>query len=203
MASRIRNEVERLERVFDQIGLQWKSLPGATAAEIAFVEQKVGISFDDDLKALWRLSNGSNRQNWFAKVFAEVEADPYDFTPCSFLSIGEALKWWSTFEPYDDAIYREWFYDGSWGDRDVQVQPTFLRHRLWFPFTEELGSNVLFFDADPTIKGQYGQIIRFVHDPDQIDYVAPSFIDFFHRSNNLLEESLREYPENLREILLR
>jgi cell wall assembly regulator SMI1 len=60
------------------------------------------------------------------------------------------------------------------------------------------------FDADPTPSGDYGQIIKYTHDPDVIDYICPSFLAFFQRSNSILEnaiETLSDDLESIREVL--
>ena len=168
---------------------------GATADEIAGVEKGTGITFDADLKAMWQFSNGSGYQRWFTDY-----DDPDEFFAQSLLSLANGLKWWALFVPYDEAFYKEWHYDGSWGARDARIQPTYLHHRLWFPLTNSINNtDRLQFDADPTKEGKHGQIIKFCHDPDQVDFVANSFIEFFRKSNDVLEQCVDESTEYFRE----
>lgn len=194
MNAKLRRELKRLERVFALAEIPFKVQKGATAKRIAAIEKRAGIVFDDDLKALWQFSNGSGYQRWFTD-----DEDPDEFFGESLLSLADGLKWWALFEPYDEAIYREWHYDGSWGPRDKRIQQTFLHHRLWFPLTRNIGSSYLQFDADPTKKGVYGQIIKYRHDPDQVFFVARSFVEFFRKSNDVLEQCVKDSAENFRE----
>ena len=56
------------------------------------------------------------------------------------------------------------------------------------------------FDADPTSQGKHGQIILYSHDPDGVFWRGSSFLSFFQKSNELLEE-LAVDPEFLADKL--
>jgi cell wall assembly regulator SMI1 len=47
-------------------------------------------------------------------------------------------------------------------------------------------------DYDPTEYGKIGQIIFYVHDPDFIYYIAPTFTDLLHDIINNLKENCIE-----------
>ena len=84
--------------------------------------------------------------------------------------------------------------------RDARIQPSYIRHKLWFPLASfNGGSTLLLYDADPTKHGRSGQIIVYQHDPDAIYYVAASFLEFLEKSNDLLaihaDELLPAPPE--------
>ena len=65
-----------------------------------------------------------------------------------------------------------------------------LFHDRWFPFAEFNGfSTSVMFDANPTDKGTYGQIIVYQHDPDAVYYMADNFLEFFKKSNDLMESN--------------
>jgi cell wall assembly regulator SMI1 len=194
--SKLQHEVRRLERIFARADIPLAIQRGASPQEIAAVEKRTGIVFSEDLKTLWQLSDGSGHQRWFTDG-----DDPDEFLGESFLSLAVGLKWWALFEPYDEAIYRRWHYDGSWGPRDTRIQPTFLHHRLWFPLSQNAGSDYLQFDADPTTMGSYGQIIKCCQDPYQVDFVAKSFVEFFRKSNDVLEKCVEGNPSNFREMI--
>ncbi|HKP70815.1 MAG TPA: SMI1/KNR4 family protein [Pyrinomonadaceae bacterium] len=150
---------------------------------IANAEARIGLTFDPSLKELWEFTNGSNNQTWFAVVSDEL-------TPLSFPSFEESVESWSWHLPYDETTYAEWNVDD---ERDPRIQPNYIRHRLWFPFAETNGfSTSVLFDADPVDKGDYGQIIVYQHDPDAIYYVAQDFLEFFRKSNELLEANAKE-----------
>jgi internalin A len=185
MKSGLKNELERLQLILESNGLEFTLNEGATAEKIAEVESQIGVTFDSDLKDLWQLTNGSNgNHSWFA-VFSD------ELTPCSFSSLEDALECWSWYSPYDEAIYEEW--SDAEVERDERIQPAYLQHRLWFPFAEFNGySTSVLFDGDPTNRGQYGQIIVYQHDPDAIYYVAENFLEFFKKSNDLLQANAKE-----------
>jgi cell wall assembly regulator SMI1 len=184
MKPELQLELERLKFILESKQLKFSLDKGTTEETIAQVETKVGIHFDENLKDLWLLTNGSNYETWFA-VFSD------ELTPCSFPQIEDALKSWSWLEPYDKEIYEEWSDVDN--ERDSRIQPAFLHHQLWFPFAEFNGySTSIYFDANPTESGKYGQIIVYQHDPDAIYYVAEDFLSFFKHSNDLLEANLEE-----------
>lgn len=184
MRSQLKIEIERLRQILESNGLDFSLNEGANAEEIAEIESQVGITFDENLKELWKTSNGSNNNDsWFAVVSDEL-------IPCSFLSIEDALESWSWGLPYDNSFYEEW--RDLEDKRDERIKPAYLKHRLWFPFAEFSGSTSILFDADPTVKGNYGQIIVYQHDPDAIYYVAENFLEFLVKSNNLLQSNSKE-----------
>ena len=55
--------------------------------------------------------------------------------------------------------------------RDSRVKP-YLFNKKWIPFAEYCDSCFLMFDFDPDNAGKEGQIICYIHDPDEIVYVA-------------------------------
>lgn len=191
----VQAEFERLSRVFERIGASLKKAPPASEPTLTALSQITGIDVDDTLKDLWRISNGSRRYYWFA------DGDDEDFTPHIFLPIKDVLATWQLFSPYDKALYANWYDDESWGARDPRIQRHFLRHSKWLGFAEfNGGSESLQFDADPTSKGERGQIILYSHDPDGIFWRDSGFLSFFKKSNDLLEE-LADDPEFLADKL--
>src|SRR5438309_379908 len=176
-------ELKRLREILATVDLDLKTRPGATPAEIESVEHKLGIRFDDDLRAFWQFSNGAESQDWFAVRSDEV-------TGCQFASLDESMKAWGWFTPYDQAVYDEW---RNIRPTDPRIRPDFLHHRLWFPIAEfNCFSTAVYFDADPAPSGRHGQIIVYQHDPDAVYYVADTFLDFFRQSNELLAANLTE-----------
>ena len=180
MRTELKTEITRLEAILTALGLAFQSTSGATSQQIERIEQKVGFELSQDLKDFFSFSNGSQRKTWGA-VFSD------QLTPYSIPALEDAYECWSWFSPYDQAIYDEWT-DRS-AQRDERIQAGFLHHRYWFPIAEFNGySTSVYFDADPTARGNYGQIIVYQHDPDAIYYVADSFLELLKTSNNLLEE---------------
>lgn len=63
---------------------------------------------------------------------------------------------------------------------DNRIKP-YLFNKKWFPFARD-GEFYLMMDFDPDIKGTYGQIICYIHDPDEITFIAKSITDFIDDS---------------------
>ena len=198
MTPEIETEIGRLRQIFDDIGVELLLQPGASEDELATFEEKVGVQFDDHLRSLWMFSNGSGRQVWFSGDENVVHWGyvGLQFTPFEFYSIEQAANDWDLFQPYGESFYSEWKYDGDEGKTDPRVQQTFLHHKKWVPIGRfPIGSNTLYFDADPTSIGNTGQVIEYIHDPDRIEYKASSFLEFFRRSNNALELCAKVTPD--------
>jgi len=183
MKPELETEIARLKRILESNGLEFILTEGASADKLAVIESQIGFTLDENLKAFWQFSNGSSDDFWFT-VFSDEK------TPCNFPSIEEAVEQWSLFVPNDDSTYEE--FRRLEGEGDERIQPA-LVHALWFPFAEFNGylTSVLF-DADPTSKGNYGQIIVYQHDPDRVYYVAGNFLQFFKKSNDTLEVNLKD-----------
>lgn len=176
MRAELQREVDRLKAIMATKSVEFEPVAGATDKEIAQAEEETRIKLDEDLKDFYRFTNGSNRQTWFAVISDQLE-------PHMFLSLHDALHSWSPHDIEDDDPY-----EGE-GTSDERIQPNLLGYSLWFPFTDFGGGNAIaMFDADPTSKGKYGQIIVYQHDPDAIYYVAESFLAFFKKSNDLFLE---------------
>lgn len=176
-------EIDRLEKILRSNDLEFTLSAGSTIAEINKVEKQIGFTLDQDLKDLWLLTNGSNHELWFA-----VNSD--EIIPCSFPSLEYSFEHWSAFLPYNNPTYEEYKLDRN--ECDERIQNTLI-HEFWFPLAEFNGfSTGVIFDADPTNKGTYGQIIVYQHDPDGIYYVAENFLSFFKKSNDLLEKNFKE-----------
>jgi cell wall assembly regulator SMI1 len=190
----VTHELRRVGRVFAELRLDFHLTPGISPDGLRLVEHVIEARLDDHLKAFWELTDGSAYQAWFAEG---MEDDgPGDFTPYYFLSMDVALSNW---DPVSENVDEEDYDDlDDVGERAPQIQPDYLHHRLWFPFGESAGGNQIRFDAAPTAAGRYGQIIEFVHDPDTIYLAADSFMDFFRRSNRILENSLKADAAALR-----
>jgi cell wall assembly regulator SMI1 len=183
MTDAVAEHVERLRTILASVEIPFVPAPGASAAEIAAVEHRVGIEFDDDLRSFWQFANGAfKRQRWFA-----VQTD--ELTGCYPVSLPKAVEAWGWFEVHDPARDIERSDEGEPPPRDPRIRPLLLHQRGWFPVAEFNGfSTAVNFDADPSPAGRHGQIIAFQHDPDAITY--DGFVDFFRQSNELLAANL-------------
>ncbi len=118
----IQSEFKRLEAVYDRLEQKLNRQAPATEEEIASIAATTGVEIEENLKSLWRISNGSGRTMWW---FAEGD----DFTPYYFLSIEDALK------TYRASTSHEWDEDEEdWGERDSRIQKHIFCHRSWLSF---------------------------------------------------------------------
>ena len=136
-----------------------------------------GVS--DPLRHLWRFANGSR---------GPVFQHPGSLSTYRLLDVEAALsqqaamkarapqyEGWNEPEPRDPRIRPGWFHDG------------------WLAFASFHGSLLLIEDRSPAPAGTAGQIIGFVHDPDQIVYVAASLGVLLERSIEAIEADPEEF----------
>jgi cell wall assembly regulator SMI1 len=176
MVSPLRRELRRLLKLLDRLETPVTPLKGASNDVIARVEKASGIRFDDDLRDLYRFSNGGRRtHNWFAVVTDELQL--FRFSPLKEVKLRQSQS--------------TSFFDPDWNNGDVPWSRRHRRlnqHTKWLPFADfGNGNAALYFDADPTKWGSYGQVLSYQHDPDAIRYVAPSVLAFLKQSNDLIE----------------
>jgi len=188
MKNELFREIERMKATLLEYGKEFVVNKGASDEDIARIERIVGIRFDDDFKDFYKFSNGSQDETW-GGVFSDQPI------PISFLSLESALEEWKSLGDWSMEEFRRKFpraLDMSKLDR--RVKP-FLRHRLWFPFGEWDNNTIVYYDADPTEQGKYGQIIVYQHDPDFVYYVADCFLNFLRMSNDLLKKNQEWFEE--------
>jgi cell wall assembly regulator SMI1 len=134
---------------------------------------------DPALREAWTVADGGGS---YAPVFAR----PGFLTGLDFLTIEDALdareamarrapqyRDYEAAEPRDARIRAGWFEPG------------------WLPFAAFGGATLLFLsDGSPSANGKSGQILAFVHDPDEIVHVAPSFAEFLDLSIEALQDCI-------------
>ncbi len=179
--SALHQQIERLREIFADNGFQMPLASPATAAQIEAVEIETGIAFDADLREFYQTTNGSSRFAWLA-----VQTD--GLTPCTFPTLEKCFEWWREWLPYDAGVHEQ--FGPAEDERDARLQPQHYVHRRWFPIAEFNGwGTTVFFDADLTSEGTFGQVIAYQHDPDAVYFVADSFLDFLILSNDLLQQN--------------
>jgi cell wall assembly regulator SMI1 len=143
------------------------SLPRRNAASVPrlkAVERELGLALPKDLRAAWRTTNGLGKSQ---TVFAR----PGRLTGYEFLAVEAALKEREGLRRRAPSYskYREP------GTRDARSRAGWFEPG-WLPFAGFGGGTLLLIlDLAPASPGTPGQIIAFTHDPDQIEYIAPSF----------------------------
>jgi cell wall assembly regulator SMI1 len=144
------------------------------------LEEQCGVHLPTELRAAWTAANGAD-----AIIFAR----PGYLTGYNFLSVAEALEERESMKdrapgyvgyiepkPRDSRIRAGWFQPG------------------WLPFGNFGGGTLLLIlDLAPAESGSMGQVIAFTHDPDRIDYVAPTFERFLGASLAAIEADPGEF----------
>lgn len=144
-------------------------------------EKATGASLDADLRHLWELFDGSNGAPF-------LRDGKYLFS-YALLSVEESLDHRSAFE--DRAPH----YSGRserTGPRDARVGNGWFSPG-WLPFAAEDDHAVLLVDHQPLGSGTPGQVIRYIHDPDRIEYVCDSISELLQTSINAIQADPLEF----------
>jgi cell wall assembly regulator SMI1 len=170
----------------------YKSLNGTTDMEINSFENDFIINLPEDFKEYYKIKNGSEYP--FELLYTTHENSCIPFTILSLEDI-RGIKGY--FCDRDELL--EKYYDGNEIQKlDKRIKP-YLYNKKWFPFAQVVGGSLyLMLDFDPTEEGKMGQIIFYVHDPDFIYYIAPTFIDLLNDTiNNLKDGWYKEIKEDV------
>ncbi len=159
---------------------EYEAIPGVTEEELQVLEEQFQIVLPDEFKELYRYKNGSGFINllW-----------PQEDLECGYrlLSLQEMIKIKSYFqnETREMAEFPEIIEEAQLQQLDSRIKPYLFCER-WFPFAEYEGSLYLMLDYDPSEKGETGQIICYVHDPDFIYYIAQNLTEVLEMTESVL-----------------
>ncbi len=121
----------------------------------------------------WREYKGEEITLYF--LGSDVEEYPY-----YLLSSREIIENQNqAIEYYSDFIERK--YEEVDIDEKITNQPNSLK---WLHFSDCMnngGTSQLFIDFSPSEKGKKGQIVRFLHDPDEFSVIADSFEEYLKK----------------------
>ena len=146
---------------------------GATEEEISAFEEKFGISLPEDVKELYRYKNGSK---FFALFPCIIDERDMAF---NLMSLEQVEKSKGYFQNKDALLtdYPDYFTkEDIERMKDERIKP-YLFNKKWFPFAEYCDSCYLMLDFDPGKEGKEGQIICYIHDPDEVIYAAESLTE--------------------------
>lgn len=156
--------------------------PPAAETDLAGIDETFGVNLPEWLTALWREANGGHE---YSPVFTR----PNFLTGLDFLSVGESLDLRTRLNGLSSA-YSD--YDEP-RVRDSHIIPKWFP-LSWVPFAAFAGSTtVLFADCSPGPGGNVGQVIAFVHDPDQISLVAQDGESYLDASLAWLTDQAEEF----------
>ena len=160
----------------------YEEICGATDDEIKNFEEKFGISLPEDVKELYRYKNGSK---FFALFPCIIDERDMAF---NLMSLEQVEKSKEYFQNKDALLtdFPDYFTkEDIEGMKDERIKP-YLFNKKWFPFAEYCDSCFLMLDFDPGKEGKEGQIICYIHDPDEVVYVTGSLTELVE---NIMEET--------------
>ena len=154
---------------------------GATDEEIKNFEEKFGISLPEDVKELYRYKNGSK---FFSILPCVIDKRDMAFNLMSIQAMEKSKGYFQN----KDALLTDFpdYFTKEDIERmkDERIKP-YLFNKKWFPFAEYCDSCYLMLDFDPGKEGKEGQIICYIHDPDEVIYAAESLTELVE---NIMEE---------------
>lgn len=154
--------VKTLARVYGAAGRPLDLARAANDAKLRALEKRLGWNVPARLRGAWQTCDGAD-----CPFFAR----PGFLTAYAFLSVDGAAR-------ARDAMHaRAPRYAGyeSPNRRDPRIRPGWFEPG-WLPFASFGGDSLLLLvDTTPSQRGKKGQVIAFTHDPDEIEWVAPSF----------------------------
>ena len=147
---------------------EYQEIPGASQKEIEAFEKKFSIKFPKDFKELYSYKNGSKYFSILPSVIHDVEMS------FSLMSLEQMEKTKQYFQNRDALLteFPDFFTEDEIEKmRDSRIKP-YLFHKQWIPFAEYCDSCFLMLDFDPDQEGKEGQILCYIHDPDEVIYAA-------------------------------
>lgn len=188
MATELRHQLQvyldDVRRIYERHGAQSPfklSLERkARDSDLRKAEKALAQPLDAALAALWSITSGSSG--------------------APLLHDGELLCSYALIAPTQAILERELYrkrahdYDEHEDkDRDERVGRGWYSEG-WLPFAEIEGGGVqLLIDHRPLGSGKPGQVIRYRHDPDEIDFVATSLLDLLPVSLRAIQQDPDEF----------
>ena len=151
----------------------YQNISGASEEELQAFEERLGIRLPSDFKEHYSYKNGSKYFSILPCVIDQREL------PFSLMSLQEMESCKKYFQNRDALLteFPDYFSSQDLENmRDSRIKP-YLFNKKWLPFAQYCDSCYLMLDFDPDREGQEGQIICYIHDPDEIIYVAESLTE--------------------------
>ena len=151
----------------------YQNISGASEEELQAFEELFGIRLPSDFKALYSYKNGSK---YFSILLCVIDQRELPFSLMSLQEMESCKKY---FQNRDAQLtdFPDYFSNQDLENmRDSRIKP-YLFNKKWLPFAQYCDSCYLMLDFDPDREGQEGQIICYIHDPDEIIYVAENLTE--------------------------
>ena len=155
----------------------YQEIAGASEEDMASFEEKFGITLPDEVKELYRYKNGSKYLSILPCVIDEREM------AFCLMSLAEMENIKNYFQNRDALLaeFTEYFTSEDLDKmRNSKIKP-YLFNKKWIPFAQYCDSCYLMLDFDPDKEGKEGQIICYIHDPDEVIYVAEGITELISK----------------------
>lgn len=161
----------------------YQEIEGASEEEISAFEEKFDITLPEDVKELYRYKNGSK---YFSILPCVIDEREMAFNLMSLDAIEKAKKYFQNRDALLTDFPEHFTSEDIEKMKDSRIKP-YLFNKKWIPFAEYCDSCFLMFDFDPDKEGKVGQIICYIHDPDEVIYAAESLTELIE---GIMEEIL-------------
>ena len=152
---------------------EYEDISGACQDEIALFEKKFDIVLPADFKELYKYKNGSR---FFSVLPSVIDKREMAFCLMSLQEIENSKKYFQNRNALLSEFPEHFTAQDIEKMKDSRIKP-YLFNRKWFPFAQYCDSCYLMLDLDPDKEGEKGQIICYIHDPDEVVYVAPNITE--------------------------
>lgn len=188
---KISNELKKIEKYICENFEDWdlddpveeeylddyQEIAGASEEDMVSFEEKFGIILPDEVKELYRYKNGSKYLSILPCVIDEREM------AFCLMSLTEMENKKNYFQNRDALLteFNEYFTNEDLDKmRNSKIKP-YLFNKKWIPFAQYCDSCYLMLDFDPDKEGKEGQIICYIHDPDEVIYVAEGITELISK----------------------
>lgn len=172
--------LQHLQAVYAEYHLPFERKRSATEADLAELTTALG-PLDPALAALWRMTEGGEDEQPMFQRPGFVDALEF-LTPRQALAQARSMakraqRMWDLAGPAstDKRLTGHWWHAG------------------WLPFASFYGDIVLLVDRHPGAEGTAGQVIAYVHDPDEMQWIAPSFEAYLQAAADSIDQDREEF----------
>ena len=160
---------------------EYEKISGANDNDFYNFEKEFNIKLPDDFKELYSYKNGSG---YFELIQSDVDGRDMSFT---LMSLEEMKRIKGFFQNVDDLLSN--YFDGNEleSKKDSRIKP-YIFKKWWFPFASYCECCYLMLDFNPDKDGKLGQVICYIHDPDEVVYAAESVKKLIDDELNLLKD---------------
>ena len=180
----ISNEIKKIEEYICENFEEWdlddpveeeyiddyQEIEGASEDEISAFEEKFGITLPEDVKELYRYKNGSK---YLSILPCAIDEREMAFNLMSLDAIEKLKKYFQNRDAFLSEFPNHFTSEDIEKMKDSRIKP-YLFNKKWSPFAKYCDSCFLMLDFDPDKEGKEGQIICYIHDPDEVIYATES-----------------------------